>query len=114
MSDEPASEPKPKGVKLSDLMPTKTAVPTSLGTLFVRGLSQEDWRHFGEVTEPQALGCSAVHRLCGRVEDQSDRTGLSDEDHSRLTEADIDALIPAIVRRNGWGEVAPRTLAALG
>lgn len=108
MSDiqEPNQEPqpKPKGLKLSDLLPAKSAVESSLGTLYVRHANTADWKHLGS-DDAQELGRTAVRRLSNRVEDKNDSGPLSEEDFAALVEADIHSLVPVLAKQSDWGEL---------
>jgi hypothetical protein len=108
MSDihEPNREPqpKPKGLKLSDLLPDKSAVETSLGTLYVRHANTADWKQL-DIDDAQELGRTVVRLLSNRVEDKNDRGPLSEEDFAALVEVDIHLLARVLGKQNSWGEL---------
>jgi hypothetical protein len=108
MSDTPdssqGSQPKPKKFNLSDLLPAKAPVETSLGTLYVRHAYTSDWKHF-EIDGDQKLGKAAVRQLCSRVEDKNDSGPLAVQDLEALNDADFLEIVPVIAKRSGWGEM---------
>ncbi|MXS86310.1 hypothetical protein ABO04_10480 [Nitrosomonas sp. HPC101] len=105
MSDEDRSvdsgEEKPKTLNLDALLPAKTPIATSVGTLFVRYPHTSDWKYL-DLNDPIELARVSVQRLCSRVEDKRDSSSLLDDDLNRLTDTDYQALVPAIAKQGGW------------
>lgn len=99
-SEEP--QPKPKKFNLCDFLPSKAAVETSLGTLYVRHAYTSDWKHF-ESDDTQELGKAAVRHLSSRIEDKNDSRPLADEDLEALDNSDLEALVPVISKKSDWG-----------
>lgn len=108
MSDTPASteEPnsKPNKRKLADLLPAKAVVETSLGPLYVRHAYTSDWKHF-DSDDSLELGRTVVRQLSSRTEDKKDSDPLAEEDLKALNDADFNALVPVIAKKNGWEEM---------
>ena len=108
MSDTPESteEPnsKPNKRKLADLLPAKTVVETSLGPLYVRHAYTSDWKHF-DSDDSLELGRTVVRQLSSRTEDKKDSGPLAEEDLKALNDADFNALVPVIAKKNGWEEI---------
>lgn len=108
MSNAPESseEPhhKPKKRNLADLLPAKAAVETSLCPMYVRHAYTSDWKHF-ESDDDRELGRAVVRQLSSRIEDKKDSGPLSEEDLKALNDADFNALVPVIVKKNGWEEI---------
>lgn len=102
-SQEP--QPKPKGLKLSDLFPAKTPIETSIGTLYVRKALTIDWKAF-ENDEALELGKKAVKLLSSRIEDKESQEQLLQEDLEALNDTDFEALALGISVHNGWGEIS--------
>ena len=109
MSNAPESseeqQPKPKKLNLSDFLPAKAVVETSLGTLYVRHAHTSDWKHF-ESNNARELGKAAVRHLSSRIEDKNDSEQLADEDFEALDDADFQALVPVIAMQSGWGAMS--------
>lgn len=105
MSDKPEStdepHPKPKKLKLADLLPAKAAVKTSLGPLYVRHAYTSDWKHF-QSDDIFELGRAVVRQLSSRIEDKNDSEPLTEEDLEALVNADFHALVPVISKQSGW------------
>ena len=80
--------PKPKTLKISDLLPAKAVVETSIGRIYVRHVYTSDWKQF-ESEDAVELGRSVVQQLCNRVEDKSESGPLEEKDLEELSEADF-------------------------
>lgn len=98
------SQPAPKR-SLSDLLPTKAAVATSLGTLYIRHVYTSDWKHL-ESDDAENLGKAAVRQLCSRNEDKRNSEPLATDEVDALNEADLQVLVPVIAKRSGWGHLS--------
>lgn len=95
------SQAKPKKLNLGALLPAKVSIDTSIGTLYVRHAYSSDWKFFN-IEDVVELGRVSVQRLCNRVEDKHDSSTLPDDELASLTDADYQALVPAIARHSGW------------
>lgn len=115
MSDGTAKGQEPtKKIRILDLMPEKTPIPTSLGTLYVRHIYVSDWKHL-ERNDSDELGKAIVGRVTSRLKDKGDDTALSDDDFAALVSTDFDVLAPAIAAQCGWGALPEMpALEALG
>jgi hypothetical protein len=96
--------PKPKTLKISDLLPAKAVVETSIGRIYVRHVYTSDWKQF-ESEDAVELGRSVVQHLCNRVEDKSESGPLEEKDLEELSEADFCSLVPVVAQKNGWLEL---------
>lgn len=92
---------------ISDLVPEKVTVPTSIGTLFVRTKKHRELIRWSEEPDVERLGQIALHEMTNRTQDKSDVSPLAKADLDHLTAADRSALIVAIAALNNWGELAP-------
>lgn len=108
MSDEDQSanstEPKPKKINISALLPAKASVDTSIGTIYVRHAYTSDWEFF-DTKDVVELGRVSVQRLCSRFEDKHDSSPLLDDDLNSLSDADYQALVQTIAKQSGWREL---------
>lgn len=106
MSDLSANgaEAKNKGLNLDALIPEKTSIATSIGTLYVRQPYSSDWKYL-ELEDAVELGRISIQRLCNRIEDKHDSSPLLDDDLKLLTDADCQALVQAIAKQSGWREL---------
>jgi len=108
MSDEDqsanGSQEKPKKLDLGALLPAKTPIDTLIGTLYVRHPYSSDWKFF-DIEDVVELGRVSVQRLCNRIEDKHDSSPLPADDLKSLTDADYQALVPAIAKQSGWREL---------
>lgn len=106
MSETPDGKqpPKPKGLKLEDLLPNKASVETTVGTLYVRHARVSDWKNFDSNDEP-TLGMAALRQLCNRIEHKKDSSPLDERDLEALVDSDIRALVPIVAKQSGWGEL---------
>lgn len=96
--------PKPRGLKLADLLPNKAAVSTSIGTLYVRHANVSDLKSFN-VESAHDLGKAVIRRLCNRNESKQDSSPLDERDLHTLTDSDIAALANAVAKQSGWVEL---------
>lgn len=96
-----SGEGKPKTLNLDALLPAKTPIATSVGTLFVRHPHSSDWKYL-DLDDPIESARVSVQRLCSRVEDKRDSSPLLDDDLNGLTDSDYQALVPAIAKQGGW------------
>ena len=96
--------PKTKTLKISDLLPAKAVVETSIGRIYVRHVYTSDWKQF-ESEDAVELGRSVVQHLCNRVEDKSESGPLEEKDLEELSEADFCSLVPVVAQKNGWLEL---------
>ncbi len=108
MSDEnrlaSSGEEKPKMVDIASLIPVKTSIAISIGTLFIRQLQSSDWKYLN-LDNSIELARASVQRLCCRIEDKQDSSPLFDDDLNLLTDTDYQALVQAIAKQNGWREL---------
>lgn len=95
---------KPKGINLSDLLPKKASVTTTIGPLYVRHAYTSDWKLFNS-NDAHTLGLVALRQLCSRIESKHDSSPLDEQDIDALSEPDIQVLVPTIAKRSGWGEL---------
>lgn len=72
-----------KKLSLSDFIPEKSEVKTSLGSLYVRSAHRGDWKHF-ESDDQTELGKMALQRLVSREQNKKGNATLSDEDFKSL------------------------------
>lgn len=101
-SEQPSEEnSKAKTLKISDLLPAKAVVETSIGRLYIRHVYTSDWKHFGS-EDAHELGRSVVQHLCSRIEDKNESGPLGEMDLEELSEADFCSLVPVIAKKNGW------------
>lgn len=82
-------------------MPEKTAIKTSIGTLYVRHMYISDRQYF-EIEDAEDRGRAVVLRLVGRESNKENDAPLSEEDLGALTITDFEALTPAIAKQNNW------------
>lgn len=108
MSDKPElpdeKSPKIKTQKISDLLPAKAVVETSIGRIFVRHAYVSDWKQFAS-EDAYELGRSVVLHLCNRVEDKNDSGPLDVKDLEGLGEKDVYSLVAAVAKKNVWLEL---------
>lgn len=93
---------KDEKLKLSDLIPERLMVNTSIGDLYVRHLSGGDLRKLGGIEKEQNLeitGNKILQLLVSRDSDKSIRDGLSNEDFSALNDTDRNSLISAAYKQ---------------
>jgi len=93
-------------LSLSDLLPEKIPVQTSLGFLYVRRADGSDWTAF-EGNNPDSLGQLAVQRLVNSLEDKRDNSPLTNEEFESLANGEVQVLAAAVARHNDWGDVSP-------
>ncbi|WP_439864313.1 hypothetical protein [Pseudomonas antarctica] len=116
MDKKPSASPEPpsKKLSLSDFIPEKSEVNTSLGPLYVRSVNRGDWKHF-ESDKPIELGRMAVQRLVSREQNKQVNATLSEEDFKNLIDADIFALNSMIAKKSDWNDLpAQPGIAELG
>ncbi|WP_158683830.1 hypothetical protein [Pseudomonas sp. LH1G9] len=88
-----------KKLLLSDLIPEKSEVKTSLGPLYVRSANRGDWKHF-DSNKPMELGRIALQRLVSREQSKLVNATLSDEDFEKLIDTDLFALNSMIAKKS--------------
>jgi len=106
MDKKPSASPEPPSKKLSisDFIPEKSEVKTSLGPLYVRSANRGDWKHF-ESDEPIELGRMALQRLVSREQDKQVNGTLSEEDFKNLIDTDFFALNSMIAKKSDWRDL---------
>lgn len=104
MSEEATPAPAPARVTLdlNALIPEKTAVPTSLGTLYVRSPDIASIPGFPDIDDDE-LGRRLVAQSTSRILDKQDASSLSEEDAQALGDHDLSALTRAIATHSRWG-----------
>ncbi|VVP05482.1 hypothetical protein PS838_03046 [Pseudomonas fluorescens] len=84
-------------MKISDLIPERSMVSTSIGELYVRYLSAGDFFKLSGIEKeegPEVIGNKVLQLLVSKSSDNSSRYGLSDEDYAALSDADFKKIIP--------------------
>lgn len=100
-SEPPEKNSKIKTQKISDLLPAKAVVETSIGRIFVRHAYLSDWKQFAS-EDAYELGRSVVLHLCNRVEDKNDSGPLDVKDFEKLGDEDFYYLVAAVAKKNDW------------
>lgn len=95
---------KQNKLDLDALFPEKISIETSIGTLYVRNVFISDWGYL-ELEDAAEMGRVAIQRLCNRIQDKHDSSVLDDDDLSRLTDVDCQALAQAVAKQNRWREL---------
>ena len=101
----PSDELTPPG-KPFKLVPKKSPVETSIGTLYVRGPTWNEWSSLDDMEAP-LLGSTAIQLLTNHHPDRDDDSSLDDRDMAALLPADLSRVATVLVKHNGWGDLPP-------
>lgn len=85
-------------MKIDDLIPESIKVRTSIGDLYVRQLTVWVVRKLSGVEDKSnlELGNEALKLLLSRDSDKSSRERLNDEEYLKLTEGDLEQVLPVV------------------
>lgn len=103
--DEP-NRPGKQQLKLDDLIPKKSAVETSIGTLYVRAPTWREWSSLDDKEAP-LVGSTAIRLLTNRNPDREDASPLDDRDMVALLPEDLSMLATVLTKRNDWDDLPP-------
>lgn len=94
-------------MKISDLIPERPIISTSIGDIHVRHLSAGDIKklsQFEKERDFEILGNKALQILLSKNSDKSDRDGLSDEVYNSLSDTELKLLIPIAYKQCNFDE----------
>lgn len=92
-----------KILNLHEMTPQKVGISTTIGDVYVRHNSLRDEERLNSLPDTD-FGKEVVKCFSGRIKEKYDDTPLSEDDFSRLTQSDIEVLVPQIAKNCGWAE----------